>query len=327
MQRYIAGVLALAAVAAIASPAGATPAGHNGLVVWQVWPREAFIGLSHLRIANPDGSGQRAVFATARNRGELEATFSPTDPNVMFFSRGSKAPFSEDIYSGNLATGTVNRVTTARSADIGATVFANGMRIVYFAIPRPRHFDPNVPPPPERIHAANLDGSGDRVLTPANQRSFDPDPSPDGTRIVYAQTRDVPPHPQNRLVIMNADGTGRRALTAFGGPDELNPKWMPNGQEIVFERARPRGTRSDIFAISPNGGALRPILSTPAWETNPIPSPDGTRILFTSDRNRRGRDRLGPGFEVYTMAVNGSDIVRLTNNRRPDLFPDWQRLP
>jgi Tol biopolymer transport system component len=68
-------------------------------------------------------------------------------------------------------------------------------------------------------------------------------------------------------------------------------------------------------------------LSTKAWETNPIPSPDGTRILFTSDRDRRGPDRLGPGFEVYTMAVDGTGIVRLTKNRAPDIFPDWQRLP
>jgi hypothetical protein len=27
------------------------------------------------------------------------------------------------------------------------------------------------------------------------------------------------------------------------------------------------------------------------------------------------------------MDVDGSDIVRITNNRRPDIFPDWQRLP
>ena len=27
------------------------------------------------------------------------------------------------------------------------------------------------------------------------------------------------------------------------------------------------------------------------------------------------------------MAADGSDVVRLTNNRRPDLFPSWQPLP
>ena len=102
---------------------------------------------------------------------------------------------------------------------------------------------------------------------------------------------------------------------------------MPDGQTIVFEEAKRRGTRSDIVAMSANGGPPRALLATPAWETNPIPSPDGTRILFTSDRDRRGRDRLGPGFELYTMALDGSAVVRLTDNRQPDIFPDWQRLP
>ena len=127
-------------------------------------------------------------------------------------------------------------------------------------------------------------------------------------------------------MVVNVDGSGRRALTSYGGADELNPKWMPDGQTILFETLKPTGTKSDIMAISPAGGPARPILATAAWETNPIPSPDGTRILFTSDRDSRGRDRLGPGFELYTMALDGSDIVRLTNNRSPDIFPDWQRL-
>jgi hypothetical protein len=37
-------------------------------------------------------------------------------------------------------------------------------------------------------------------------------------------------------------------------------------------------------------------------------------------------DRSSRGFELYTMARDGSDIVRVTANRRPYLFPDWQPL-
>ena len=44
-------------------------------------------------------------------------------------------------------------------------------------------------------------------------------------------------------------------------------------------------------------------------------------------KHRRGPTRLGPGFEVYTMRVDGIEIVRLTANKERDLFPDWQRLP
>jgi Tol biopolymer transport system component len=259
----------------------------------------------------------------------VEGTFSPTDPNLVFFTRFSRSPFSDDIYSGNLATGAVSRVTRARSADIAPTVSADGTRLAYFAVPRPRRLDENRPPPPEQIHVIGVDGSGDRRLTAKGRHSIDPDWSPDGTRIVYAEAKSVSERrpAQYRIVVMNADGSGRRVLSAFGGPDELNPKWMPDGQTIIFERWQQRGTRSDIVAIGAGGGAQRTILATRAWETNPVPSPDGKRIAFGSDRDRPGRDRLGPGFEIYTMAVDGTDIVRLTDNRRPDIFPDWQRLP
>lgn len=327
MSRCMAGAVALGLMFALAVPAAATPPGTNGAIGWQ---RESSTGPPHLWVAGPDGSGARKVFATA-DRAEFEATFSPTDPNLMFFTRGAAAPYSEDLFSGNLQSGAVTRVTTARSADIAPTVSPDGTRLVYFAAPRPKKIRPDVPGPNQRIHVAGLDGSNDVAVTSAARNSFDPDWSPDGTRIVYAEVRFVGKgktlRGQNRIAVINADGTGRHVLSRYGGADEVNPKWMSDGRAIVFESLKQTGTRSDLMAMNPDGTGVRPLLATAAWETNPIPSPDGTRILFTSDRDRRGRDRLGPGFELYTMALDGSDIVRLTNNRSPDVFPDWQRLP
>jgi Tol biopolymer transport system component len=323
--RFMGGAVALALLTVLAPPAAATPPGQNGLIAWQ---RESRTTPPHLWVANPDGSAAREVFANAPSEGEFEVALSPTDPNLVFFSAFFGGPFSEDIYSGNLATGAVTRVTMANSADIAPTVSPDGTKIAYFGVRRPRNINREAPPPPERIRVANLDGSGDRALTPRKQRSIDPDWSPDGTRIVYTQARLVgrrQQRAQNRLVVMNADGSGRRPITAFGGPNEINAKWTPDGQTILFEQLRRRD--ADILAMSPNGGGTRRVLATDAWETNPVPSPDGTRIVFTSDRDRRGRDRLGRGFEVYTIARDGSDIVRLTNNRKVDIFPDWQRLP
>jgi Tol biopolymer transport system component len=323
--RFMGGAVALALLTVLPLPAAATPPGQNGLIAWQ---RESRTTPPHLWVANPDGSAARQVFGNAPSEGEFEVAFSTTDSNLMFFSAFFGGPFSEDIYSGNLATGAVTRVTTADRADIAPTVSPDGTKIAYFGVRRPRNVNRDRPPPPERIRVANLDGSGDRALTPRRQRSVDPDWSPDGTRIVYTQGRSVGRRQQrveNRIVVMNADGSGRRPITAFGGPGEINPKWTPDGQTILFEQLRRRD--SDILAMSPNGGGTRRVLATDAWETNPVPSPDGTRVVFTSDRDRRGRDRLGRGFEVYTMARDGSDIVRLTNNRNPDMWPDWQRLP
>lgn len=322
-QSSLAGAVALVLVAGLAASADATLRGRNGLLTWQ---QDRAGGPPVVYVANPDGTGLREVFS-APNRAALEATFSPTDPDVMFFSRGSRTPYSEDLFTGSLATGTVKKLSGPGFADIAAAVSPDGKRIAYFAAPRPRHLDPDRPGPPEQIHVMNVDGSADERLTPVAQRSIDPDWSPDGTRIVYAEARIRGNRGRQRLRIMSADGTVDRALTPFGGRDELNPKWMPDGRTIVYESASPRGTLSDILAIDASGGSPRPILATSAWETNPIPSPDGTRIAFTSDRDRRGRERLGRGFELYTMAVDGTGIVRLTTNARRDSFPDWQRLP
>jgi Tol biopolymer transport system component len=318
--------LALAVGAVLAVPTAATPPGQNGQISWGREPKGD--GFPHLVVANPDGTDVRRVFADAANRGEILGRFSPTDPNVMFFSRFKPRPFGEDLFSGNLATGDVQRIRGADSADIGAAVSPDGTKIAYFAVRRPAKIDFDVPPPPERIHVMNVDGSSDEAITPRRQRSIDPDWSPDGSQIAYMQLRFAGETPQERLVVMNADGSGRRPLTRFGGVDERNPKWMPDGETIVYERFRESGKLSDIATVDVTDGTQQTVLATKHWDTNPVPSPDGTRIVFTSNRDRPGAEnRLGRGFEVYTMDLDGSNIARLTNNRRPDLFPDWQRLP
>jgi Tol biopolymer transport system component len=81
--------------------------------------------------------------------------------------------------------------------------------------------------------------------------------------------------------------------------------------------------------MNADGAGKRRITATRFYETNPTFSPDGTRIAFTSDRDNRrlSKERLGRGFDPYAMALDGSGIVRVAANRRPDLFPDWQPLP
>jgi Tol biopolymer transport system component len=311
-----------ALVLACAAPAAsATPPGANGQLIWQ---RESRSTPPSLYVGNPDGTGVRRVFSSFEVA--FEGAFSPFAPTQMAFNTARRAPFSEDIVLGDLATGAATVLRRPKRADIAPTFSPDGLRIAFFTVPRPARFNPDRPPPPEQIHVMNADGTGDRRLTPAKRRSVDPDWSPDGTRIVYSQARMVRGRGEIRISVMNADGTGNRALSAFGGRDEINPKWTPDGTSIVFESRAERGTKSDIRIMAADGTNVRTILATAAWETNPIPSPDGTRIAFTSDRARRGRDRLGNGFELYTMSVQGTDIVRVTNNKRADIFPDWQRL-
>jgi TolB protein len=322
MDRRIVATFAVAAAVcgASAATAVATPPGRNGQIVWQ---QESFAGPPQLWVANPDGSAARQVFAEDQ-AATFEAAFSPASASSLAFTRGTPEPFSEEIFVSDLVTGQKRQVTNSRNASVAPAFSPDGTRMVFFSVRPPGR---NHPPGPERIAVIGVDGTGLKYLTPQNRSSIDPDYSPDGTMIAYGESRPGGYSGDNRLMVMNADGSHRRAVTPYGGRREINPKWLPDGSGLVFESLDRRSRKSDIERVALDGSARRTVLATSAFETNPVPSPDGTRIAFTSDRDRRGPTRLGPGTEVYTMKLDGTDIVRLTTNQAPDLFPDWQRLP
>ena len=70
----------------------------------------------------------------------------------------------------------------------------------------------------------------------------------------------------------------------------------PDGKRIAVEHADPRTQNRDIWLIDVASGKATRFTSDPAWEAFPTWSPDGSRIIFTSNR--------GGAYDLYQKALN-----------------------
>lgn len=71
----------------------------------------------------------------------------------------------------------------------------------------------------------------------------------------------------------------------------------------------------DIYVVRPSGLGRTRLTSHSAIDRDPSWSPDGSRIVFTTDRD--GND------EIYVMNSDGSNPVRLTDDAAADNQPAW----
>ncbi|MBS1707133.1 MAG: PD40 domain-containing protein [Armatimonadetes bacterium] len=78
----------------------------------------------------------------------------------------------------------------------------------------------------------------------------------------------------------------------------LSPSVSPDGKTIAFS------WQGDIWTVPTQGGTARRLTVHPATEDNPVWTPDGKSIVFTS--NRFG------GNDVYVMTADGGGLRRLT---------------
>ena len=162
------------------------------------------------------------------------------------------------------------------------------------------------------IYLMEADGTGVQQLTNEPGRDYEPDPSPDGKKILFASQR--ADGDNSHLYVMGIDGSEVRQLT-FGGvaPDRQVDdygEWSPDGDRIVFQRSMiPEGGKpyADVWLLDPESGEERALTDTSEfWDSTPSVSADGKAVLFES--NRSG------DFELYRMPFEGGEAARLTES-------------
>ena len=179
----------------------------------------AFVsGGGNIDVMNADGSGRVSLTAGAG------PAWSPDGSKIAFSSnRGASSP---DIYVMNADGSDLRRVTTAEDPDFEPAWSPDGRQIVFTR----ETISNTIAIGEYEIFVINADGSGEMQLTDTPPRPtglgvlVNPAPSwsPDGTRIAFA--RDDAGGPE--IYVMNADGSGTRALTRNTARD-LDPAFAP----------------------------------------------------------------------------------------------------
>ena len=152
---------------------------------------------------------------------------------------------------------------------------------------------------------------------------------PDGNRLVYNERVGG----EFDVFIVNADGSGRRNLTA-NPADDGHPHCGPDGR-IYFssdratpDRSLPWGRRNhDLYSIAMDGGDVRRLTDCRAVCTNPNPSPDGRRVAFRLGLRAPGKSwDQQPGAltsEIAVLDLGTGRIRNITNDPAYDTWPSW----
>ncbi len=265
-------------------------------------------GNSEIYAMNADGTGLRRL--TNDPAEDDSPAISPDGSRIVFLtSRHDPAPkfpfFKYEIYVMDIDGANQQRLTTTDAGENHPAWSPDGKKIVFDA-----DYDGDGK---SEIYTTNADGTGVTRLTTNEANDQFADWSPDGAHIAFSSERDG----QWDIYVMDADGHNQRPLTKDPGW-EMFPAWSPDGAQIAFFAcdAQCRPKRQDIYVMNADGSQVQPLTNIPSVvDEDPAWSPDGKQLVFQSDRDGN--------FEIYAMALDGSNQRRLTNYGGGDFWPSW----
>lgn len=231
------------------------------------------------------------------------------------------------------AGGTLSR-PAAMSSDRATT--AHGGVIVFMRPGKIGEFD---------LWIVRPDGKGLRRLTtsPKARSDYNPDWSPDGSRVVFERRVLDNGGDGDDLWIVEADGSGARQLTECSDACWLDneARWSPDGASIAFTRGSgPRTidhpTTIAINVMNSDGSTIRQLSHPPqGYEDHYATwSPDAKTVVFQRDTNANppGRTQLlaidvstGAERRIYTLPAwaGGAGVASFSPDGNRILFGFW----
>ncbi len=213
-----------------------------------------------------------------------EAYFSP-DGKKVIFQAVPKEEQHYQIYTIPTAGGKPKRVSTGRGACTCAFFHPTKDRILFAST----HEDPRIADPDAEFPVPGYKREGGNYRWDFN--------------------------PYMEIYQANADGSSLVKLTDALGYD-AEGAYSKDGKTIAF--ASNRTGHMNIYTMNADGTNVKQVTHADGcYNGGPFLSPDGKRIVFRADRDRK--DYL----EIYVINVDGTGEVKLTTNDAVNWAPYW----
>ena len=245
---------------------------------------------SDIVLMEADGSNQRQL---TRTRKDHEASFSP-DGQHIFFVSGREG--QSEIFRMNAEGGEQTRLTYSarepvdplwwRPRNMHPVCSSDGSWIIFassvYGLPADNRFE---------VARMRPDGSDQQRLTYTQGNSSYPVVSPDGKQIAFTSWGHVGNTRKGKsdLYLVNMDGSQLQCLEESPHINWLG-SFSPNGRYLAFYSTRDGEAKDvtrnwDIYLRDMTNGAILRVTDNNFLEGHPVFSPDGTCLLFQSDRD------------------------------------------
>lgn len=264
-----------------------------------------------------DFDGRRVERLTHYNSVVISPSIAPDNSKIMFsviathnqVARNKTRKIKNiDLKSFDMRTQKISTISEKPGINSGAIYSADG-NLIYLTLTTSGNAD---------IYEMNPATGAQRKITTHYGDDVDPSITKDGSLMTFLSNR------AGRANIYTMDPRSPEKdvkRISFVGQFNATPRFSPDGREIVFASWVDNGF--DLYRIAADGNNLSRLTKDFGSNEEPVYSPDGEFIVFTS---KRVISRKKAVQDVYIMNREGEILGQLTQNFGRCFSPQWTNI-